>query len=371
MLRSIGVFAGLVCLSLLSSCGGESGSGGEDGNINLVFKSSDLRRPVASHGSGCSVSVDGVGQGGTCFTPVSVSGNYVTGNLSATTGGAGVRIIGGGDEVHGLDSVFERHAFDLATYPSVRGEDNIQDGTLASYNLLSLDLVTLDTVYLATASNKYYHVRAFFVDQPPSAATVFAACGLDVGTLTQMDLVGQIFSGINARRGDLMMCIKNNASDTCADSDFQWVDNTGSLTSTRPTSPAPKMLTGSYLTGSDECSLSADHPSLTWGMARLTFGINNPVSVSAVIDKGVKTYTVINSGVTQSGTELTLTADVDLTDSLFAPSGSAISNLSTESESNLLTQIAELQLKPIYAIANKTTAAEDNSINADVTLSVQ
>lgn len=360
-------------LMVTTSCGEKKNSASEDkyanSNIKIVLKSTDESSFSPSgisafSGSNCNVNTDmGGSESGKCYTPLYVKGVFNMASISSTQGGPGARILGGGTEV-GLESVFKKAEFDLKNSPELSGEDNLQDSTNSSFNLVSLSVQAIEYAFRATSSNKFYYVRIPFVTTPPSASSAFSSCGLD-GGLTEADSLGTLYTGLTAYPGDILVCVKTSSSESCSDSDYQWIDNQ-SLTSTRPASP--KKLSGTYLMSEDSCTQGADHPELTWGSTTLDILLSSPVSVSASIDQGVKTYS--SNGT--SGNKLEFSLDIDTASALFVPSSAISSDLATATESEVLNHIGSIQIKPIYIKNRKNNPSPgtgDMTASAAITIS--
>lgn len=357
------------------SKGGDSSQGGGSAasNVDLVLLSSSLSsslnasadRYAAMAGTNCSVTTDvGGTETGKCYSALQIKGYFNSLTLGATSGGAGVRLLGGGS-LTGLEAVFSRAAFDLKTSPAIEGEDNIQDGTSSSYNLMTIKIQALEYSFVGTSANKYYHVRIPFVTTPPSASSVYANCGLG-GGLAEADTLGTLYPNLTAYPGDILVCIKNTSSETCADADYQWVESSGATASVRPSSPL--RLTGNYLYVEDEtCDMSGATPSVNWGAVGLDILLQSPVSVSASINGGVKTYT---SGGT-SGNKLTVNIDIDSDGAIFVPSSAIGPDLSSATESQILQNLASIQVSAIYVKNRKNNGAPGTGdLSASVSLSV-
>lgn len=340
--------------------------GGGDSKINLLLTSSDLSTSsLTRSGSNCSVTYESTTVTGKCYTPLKVSGFFNKATLGSTSGGDPVRLLGGGS-TSGLEAVFKKAAFDLSTSPTLEGDDNIEDGG-GTYNMMSLSIQGLEIAFEAEATNKVYRVRIPFTTNPPSANSTFSTCGLDGGT-TEADTLGTLWSGITATAGDVLVCIKSAISETCEDTDFQWVDGSGNLQSTRPGSP--KQVTGTHLLTADSCTAGSEHPDITWGNATFDVSLSSSVSVSASRgDSGTKTYTVGS----QSGRTLTATIDVDTANILFVPTAALAADLSSQTQAAILGNIENILLKSIYTNAHKSTAASssDGMLSATVTLAVE
>lgn len=353
----------LFCALSLSQCGSDSSSSGS-GDISLILKSTTLSTRSRA-GSSCTVSYDSTNASGLCYTPIEVTGYFNVGLLSNTGGGTPVRILGGGT-TSGLSSVFKKSQFNLKSSPTIASQDNIQDGG-GSYNLVNLEVQSVEVAFYAEATNKVYRTRIPFTTTPPSANSSFSSCGLG-GGLTTADELGSLFGSVTAQPGDILVCIKSTTSDTCSDTDYQWVDNTGTLFSTRPASPL--RLTGTYLRTADSCSSGSSHPDITWGSATLNIGLGSSFTVNAAFGSGgTKTYT-LSSG---SGTKLILNLDISTTNSLFVPTSALNGDLNSFTQTQILQQIQSVLLKPVYVANNKSSASvtSDGMLSATLSASVQ
>lgn len=368
MKHSFNLIASGLCMALLVSCFNND-SDDESSSVNLKIKSTSLEaaRGVRSRAA-CSMTVDSATDNGYCYTPYSVSAYISKASLSSSTGGPPVRVLGGGDAYSGFDEIFRHNLMDLRQVPDIDSDDNIQDGVSASYNLVSFDVRAMETVFIATAADKYFHVRHFFVDQPAMGGSEYSSCGMTDSEEALVDSKAQLWTGFTSvRRGDLLVCIKATEDETCAAGDYQWVDSNGDLQSARPGSP--KQITGTYLLSDTSCSVSGETTSLEWGYAQLMFNLNDAISITAAINGGTKTYTSGGS----SGTQMTFTVDIDTANSLYATQASGLSNLATATEAEVLDDIENLMLKPIYVEKTKSNASSTNStgVNATVTVSLQ
>ncbi len=347
-----------------SACNRSTGPSSSSSTLDIVFTSSDVMSATRGSHRACSVTYESTTVNGRCYTPLSVKGIFNMATLGSTGGGgAGARLLGGGT-LSGLEAVFHTGAFDLATSPSIDGDDNIQDSSGGPFNYISLDIQAIEYSFLGEAGDRVYHVRIPFAQTVPSESSVYSSCGLG-GGLTEADTYGSLYGTFSANAGDILVCIKSTDTETCENTDFQWV-NGSSLTSTRPGSP--KAVSGTYLLTADACTMSGDMADITWGHSTLEMSLSSAVSVSAEITAGVKTYTVGAS----TGTGLTATIDVDLTDALFVPDSAINSALNTQTESQILGQIDEVLLKPMFVNKHKSTPAsnDDGMMDASVTLTV-
>jgi hypothetical protein len=338
---------------------------------SLLISSSGVVRPYVGSGTNCSVTVESTTTTGKCYTPLRVGGFFDSASLSSTMGGLPVRVLGGGDKYHGMQDIFRHEAFNLASPIELEGDDNIQDGTASSYNLLSLRAQALEYQFSAVVggSTKYYTVRTFFADSKPSESAVLTGCSLTTGELSQADTYGDLYSGISAKRGDIMVCIQSTATAECAASDFKWVDTSGNTYTTRPSTPL--QLGGTYFANAPSCSQGSGHAEITWGSSDISASLGTSVAVSAVIDRGTKTYTVGGN----SGTQLNVAIDIVATDSLFIPSAATtVTDLSSvSSEAVLLQNLGSILLKPVFKNDSRSqpTDSGDAALNCTISLSVQ
>jgi hypothetical protein len=357
------LFLLLVLLSFVTSCGSEDG-GGDPGNLSIVFTSSTLStRSAVRAGSGCTVSTDAGGvELGLCYTPLQISGYFNRAQFTSTGGGTPVRILGGGTDT-GIAAAFKKTAFDLKTAPTIASsEDNIEDGG-GTYNLASIQMQALEVAFTAESGNRIYRVRIPFVTTPPSSSSVYSSCGLG-GGLADADTAGTLFGSVVALPGDILVCIKSSASETCADTDYQWIVGSG-LVPTRTGSV--RTLTGTYLSTAESCTAAADHSEIDWGYLNFDLTLGTPVTVSAASSGGTKTYT---SGGT-SGTKLTVNLDVASTGSLFVPTSALGVDLSAATEGQILAAMESILLKPVYVKKRKNSASSDSGdMAATVTLTV-
>lgn len=351
-------------LLLLWGCGG-SNSGSTSGNLNLQFLSSTLTARPGRAGTACSATYSRTTDNGLCYTPTRVSGIFSEVTLSKTGGGTPARLLGGGSET-GLANVFKNATFDLKTQPTIpSSDDNVQDST-GPYNLLSFALRALEVEFQAEAGAKIYRVRVPFAATPPSSSTTYTSC-LSTGEREEADKYGKLYGNVVAQAGDILVCIKNTTAETCADGDYQWVDNTGALSATRPATA--KQVSGTQLLTADACTNSGSRPDITWGKASIDINLATSVDITAAIDKGVKTYTAGG----KSGTKLTFKIDITATNSLFVPTTALAMDLSAATQNQILGAIGEINLKSIYLKRKKSSAAPatDEGLAATATLTVE
>lgn len=362
-------FTTLFFAGFIVACGkGSGGSASPTSYVTIKFTSSTLQPTYFNFFStfapervtSCtSLNVTGVGAvAGECFTPYKVSGSFRQAQLGSTGGGAPVRILGGGNLYHGFQDVMRHESFDLSTAISMTGDDNIEDGTGGPYNLLTLDAQFLEYTFRAHigADPKYVTVRNYFAPSIPSTSTLLTDCGLTSGELAEADLYGTLHAGIAAQSGDIMVCVKNASTDTCAAEDFNWVDASGELhpsTGDRPASP--KQITGTYLTNTPSCTQSSGHPEITWGETEFASNLSDSVSISAV-NGSRKVYT---SG-SASGDLLEINIDISATDSLFVPTSSGLDLGSVGTQAQLMQSIDKVLLTPIYNNAYRSNNSSAN-----------
>jgi hypothetical protein len=370
--------------TLFTACGSDSGSSPDDSassNLSIkVVPATSLRSARASlltAATACTPADTGSGNpvSGNCFTPTNVRGSFTGATLSRAQGGIPARILGGGTEV-GFASVFKRGLFDLATTPSIASsEDNLQDATAGTtYDMLQVNSQVIETVFAAGTPSKYYHVRTFFVGQPPSTDTDLGSCTFSDGEKAIMDDGGTIYTGSNAGivAKDILVCIKSDASTECAEADYQWVSGSA-LSVTRPTTPAQITTNSLYYTAST-CTPGTDHPDMSWGYGQVAFDLGASYSIAAEFGSGgTKTYTYNGT----SGTKIAFEVAMDLTESLFFPASSGLnSDPANWTESDVLSHIDDIQLKPIGwasslgASASSASGAAGGLLGAGLTITV-
>ena len=343
----------LLLLVLVAGCDRQ---GPNESSLGLVVKAS----PARARGA-CTVSVNGGTENGNCFTPTSVSAHFSSASLSDT-----VKIVGGGDKYHGLESVFRTERMDLNAAPRIEGDDNLQNAAGSSFNELSFAVRAMETVFTGTAGGRVFRVRHFFVDQPPSSSSTFSArsCGFNSENFKLMDRLGRLYEGSAAepRRGDIMVCVKD-AGESCAETDYRWVEG-GSLVGAR--SANTKRLAGALLTSSEVCPVGG--ADTAWSALTLAFGLTTPVSLSARVEGGKKIYTTADG---KSGTRLTVTVEIPLTDSLFLHHTASMSDLATATEPQILANLDKLMLKPVYVMNTRTGPEPAAAMSAAVTTVVE
>jgi hypothetical protein len=371
-LRVLVGIAALVPILGVNACGKDESSGSS--NLSIVLRSSQLasslirgsaERLRAAAATACTATVDAATVNGTCYTPLAVAGAFNEARLSSSAMGANpVRLLGGGSQ-SGVASVFKHADFDLKASPTIQGEDNIEGAAVTTFSYLNLRAQYVEVSFVATPANKAYHVRTFFVNNVPSTDSVLSAGSCRVSTaLTEADAAGTLFSGMTAQAGDIMVCVKATSSETCSDSDYQWVTTGGALSSTRP-SP-PKQQSGANLVTATTCPSDGAN----WGYGSVNLGFPSDVTISASFSEGKKVYTAGG----KSGEKLTFSLDVSLGDSLFVPSSTGIADLATANETAVLANIDQILLKPMYVSKHRTGGSAGdaaNMLSATPTLTVE
>jgi hypothetical protein len=183
-----------------------------------------------------------------------------------------------------------------------------------------------------------------------------------------------LLSGMTFERGDFLFCVKDTATETCAPTDYKWLDTASdTLVSTRPTAPkqssylADREITCTddnddrYEFNLDLISMYATIPasqrfvlygdfshgelSNQWADATVPLGDGKPVEPDLIYS-----YTS-PSGVTTEGTNLVVEIDFDPTSSMFIETFRA-----TDIDANALEQSLEkLHFKTQWAFDKKTT----------------
>ncbi len=346
----------LISLIFLNGCDKKNQKNDQNstttGNVNISITSIVAGSSPHLFSTGCSVS-EGAAVG-SCYTPISMSGVFNTASITNFAGGNTARLMGGGDKYHGLDDIFRQAKFDLSQKLFMDGDDNLQDQGTVTYSGISVDTKALELVF--TSMSKYFHVRYSFVDQPPSSSSIFSTCGLDSGTSEQADLKGTIWTApSNIKAGDILVCLKDTSTETCTDSEYQWISSdTGALTSTRPTSPV--RFSGSYAFEASKCISTGERPDITWGGVSLYAQLDTSVEIGATIDQGKKLY---SSG-SSTGHTMDLTLTIDTTDSLFVPSQliSAFNSSDYNTDGpTILKNLDKITLRQIYEYNNRISSS--------------
>lgn len=314
---------------------------------------------------------------GKCLTPINVGGSFSVARLSSSLGGPPARILGGGTEI-GLNDIFKRGFFDLLKPFTIdSSEDNLESVSGQSFNLFWVESQVVETTFLA--ASKVFHVRTYFVDQPPASDVYFDSCHFSVDEQSEMNSKGTIYTdsrqGIRAK--DILVCIKDHLSDTCAETDYQWVDSSGVLQSTRPAASEPKQIVTHqrYYTTS-VCIPNVDFTpkSMSWGHGDIAFSLSTPVTIEAAYaDRGEKTYTYAG----KSGTKIHFEVVTDTDGALFIAGSTGLSggDPATWQQSDVLQNIDRIQFKPLgwaSGLSNPTASGPlGGAVSATLNIAVE
>ena len=347
---------------------GSSGSGsGNGGNVNVKVTTANavmLSQALApSVTEGCDCSTPGTSMGGAvcggnpqgkCYTPSAIRGHFNQLN-------AGSRLLGGGDKYHGLESVFRTGYFDLSKPVFLDGDDNIQDGSVSQFNILTMSVQSLEYQFLA--AGKYFNVRIPMVTMPAAQDPQFLGC-IDEGGLGESAKYTKLYAdGITLAAGDIVVCITDTPAAVCKDADYNWVDSSGNLTPMSGTRPAsPLRLTGSYAFNKSSCVAGADHPSVTWGSMEINASYATALGITASIEAGKKIY---KKG-TETGNTLDVTVAFDMSNQLFVPNAAAAAFASSDYAANGATirqNLDKIMLRQVYQY--NTRASTSVNIDSD------
>lgn len=354
----------MLCLTsgllLASSCGKNNGNGapnsGGSGNVNIKLKSAaKTSLMLAADGVGCGApgasngSSGGSGSGGSCYTPTAIRGHFNSLQVS------GARLMGGGNKYHGLEEVVRTGYFDLAKPLLLDGDDNIQDKRESPFNILDLGVQSIEYQFLA--AGKYFNVRIPLVTLPIAEDPQFKGC-IDEGGLGEAAKYTKLYAeGISVTAGDILVCIKDGLSDLCKDSEYSWVEESGTLASTRPSSPM--RLTGSYAYTKSKCSSGADHPDATWSSMAIHASHSSALGVTAAFgDAGKKIYTLNG----KTGNTLDVVVEISMAQQLFVPSSVVSAYISTDyaaQGATILKNIDKVTLRQIYQYNTRTSTSQE------------
>ena len=387
MLRRFKLFgtAGIVAITSLTmmkvtSCGKKkkdepSSETSNGGNVNVKVTGTSSTVLSSLMAEGCDCSTPGTSMGGPvcgsnpqgkCYTPKSIRGHFNT--LSVSAG----RILGGGDKYEGLESVFRTGFFDFAKPVFLDGDDNLQDGSTSSNNIVSMSTQSIEYQFLA--AGKYFNVRIPMVTIPVTDDPQFVGC-VDAGGLGESVKYTKLYAdGIKVTAGDILVCIKDAQATACKDADYNWVDSSGNLTAmsgTRPSSPL--RLTGTYAFNKSSCKAGSDHPDVTWGSLDFHASASASFDVTAKIEAGKKIYTKGS----ESGNVLDVTVSFDMTNQLFVPNAAATAFASSDYTTHGATirqNLDKIMLRQIYQYNTRTSSStnidSDNMGSVTVTTAV-
>lgn len=405
MKRGLSVFPVLfLFLALLvSSCSSSSSSSGGDGGggageiaisgINLIMNSPGVATSNIAPAinvktqaqTNCQISLSSETQeSGKCITPLDISGSISSVSLSSQygTGEAGpTRILGGGSEL-ALNSsgAVDVESFTLSEADQISaGEDTVSDTTYY-FDRIQLLLASLNVKF--AAASKYYTVRYVFFEQPVLGNSIINECITDANYRTEIEENGELFANMSFQSGDILVCQKDTADETCADSDFQWVDTAaGTLSSNRSSIAENNLarLAGEQAqSGEVDCENNGEDMNL--GGLDLQVNISSPFTITAVENSSAtaKTYTYTPdctpvsgtegscTGTPESGTNVAFLINFDLDNAVFVKED--IDDIDTISAADLLKSITSVMLKPLYILNNTSVAGAglDPSWNATV-----
>lgn len=358
-------------------CGDQGGGAAGDGSTSIVLQSTTLSgglvpaalkaqagsAPSASAQAGapCRVTIEG-GRAveGFCTTPLRVRG---TANEISVSGKSHLptRLLGGGDQ--GIEGIFGYRAFDLAAGSALAGEDNIGE-VETEFNELKVHWNHIETSF--AAGGRFFTVRHVVFSEPIFDEDAFAGCVADPGDRERVEKAGRLFPAVNAKRGDILVCVKEHEADACADADFAWLDSeTSELVKVRPKDPS--RLRGEFFTTKPSCRAgqSLRESELTMPVFELRAKLASPFTLSAKFgDRGKRTYTYRDASGTKMGSTLTLTFDFAMQSSLFWES-----DPTKQTEAEIQKQLASVMLTPVLA-ANGRSTGSDGDIGAGMSVSV-
>jgi hypothetical protein len=313
--------------------------------------------------------------------------------LANTYGGTPARIINlaaaaSGSGYDGPFGVLGVASFNFASPASTTNqysEDNIESSDLNYFNMVTVVLGSLEYQLEIPSSNsaiteRFWTVRIPMVRQELTGDSSVATCSASNASAAGKIAAAKLYdSPSKFLAGDVLVCMKAAQTDTCADTDFAWIDSSnGSTSTTRPTSPV--RLAGTYAMNSLQCTASEGKPDLTLSSLDFnsvlstgagiklskTFGEGGTTQYSYTSDCTISSKTGTCTGTATTGTKLTATIDFTVTDSMFAY------NLdpATDAKADLLKNLQNFTLKPVF-INNFRTAAgtgDANGITAKVSL---
>ncbi len=367
----------LALLLMFSACSDADGGGGASSTA-IVLRSSTLAGGHVSAASlrpqgGPAASVEGTAAGpcrvsidgphsveGFCTTPLRVRG---TANEISVSGPshAPTRLLGGGD--HGIEGIFGYRKFDLAAGSKLGGEDNVAD-VETEFNELKVHWNHIETTF--EAAGRVFTVRHVVFSEPIFDEAAFEGCIGDPGERARFEKAGRLFPSIAAKRGDVLVCVKDTAADVCADADFAWIDRTTSaFVKARPSNPA--RLEGAFFTSKPSCRAGKEprEADFTMPVFQLRAKITTPFWLSSkFVDGGKRLYRYRDASGSKSGSTLTLTFDFDMGRSLFWES-----DPTKVDEKALAEHIGRAMLVPLRA-ANGRAQETDGDIGQGVSVTV-
>lgn len=192
---------------------------------------------------------------GFCLTPLKFEG--FTGRMDVSTTSVGNSPAGGdpdtlanskGARVFGMNELSEKKG---TIFPGVEFDlSDVESAGFVGNNTLWVQYPYKATYEYVTMELQYerikFHLNGKFVtmmiaaqSQPFKESDELAGCNFTEDQLGQERFAdADLLEGMEFKRGDYLFCVKDNASDTCAATDFKWFDTTSnSLVSTRPATP--------------------------------------------------------------------------------------------------------------------------------------
>lgn len=371
------IFLSALVMAKVSACGGEKkdgpGSGESNGgNVNVRVTSASAMALSRLTSEGCDCSTPGTSMGGPvcgsnpqgkCYTPKAIRGHF--NQLSVSAG----RLLGGGDKYHGLESVFRTGYFDLARPVFLDGDDNLQDGSTSTINMVSVSVQSIEYQFLA--AGKYFNVRIPMVTIPAAQDPQFLGC-IDEGALGESAKYTKLYAdGINVTAGDILVCIKDAQATACQDADYNWVDASGTLTPMSGMRPAaPQRLSGSHAFNKSSCTAGSSHPNVTWGSMDFHASTSSALGVTAKIDAGKKIYTKGS----ETGNTLDVTVAFNMSNQLFVPNSAHAAFASTDYAADGATirqNLDKITLRQIYQYNTRSSSStnidSDNMGSATIT----
>jgi len=284
----------------------------------------------------------GGSKAGSCITPMSVSGNVVSLNLTGNYFGGGIRLLGGGSGF-GQDFVIEGSAFNMENPEALGGEDNAQDTAFSELNnRIETRFNYLDIKFAIPRNdgNAFWTFKYVFVDSPFTDTATYTAGSVD-GQFTAtgetvadcianeypdavqdaIDHNAGLLGGVTgAKAGDILVCRKVSSVLNCANNDFEWLNISSNEFSTTRPADADVYKFNSLANHKVTCEAQEQGYNLDLGGFDVVADLYSDVMFSAEIDRDSKIYEFQQSGVSssyQSGSEMSMLIDFDVRKSLF------------------------------------------------------
>lgn len=331
----------------------------------------DFEPRFETNGENCHAEGNQESTDGLCITPINISGYASSVGLGRSGGGAPVRLFGSTLGSISLDrnGELEVSPFDFQDRISMEGESSIQDDTGSG----SWDLLQVYTAYMDVQlqiNDEFWTVRYAFISQQPASESTIESCVEDhyfesiqanSGLLAEGETEGSY------KKGDKMLCVKSSASETCADSDFQWLDlDSGSFVSTRPSNPLQH-----EWANNEDVTCSQDDPGydINLGFYDIYATIENPFELSAEYNTCYPTFTYTDPNTNETTTGNTLNAEFD-----FDMTGSVYLREMTETETETNAEIFQsLYFKQMYLrdqLAEPAAPGDELALSVTANISV-